>query len=391
MNPEFLNNGMNDEMQALLSAYATGTLTDEERKRLFARAAEDQELFDELMETETMRAAVEGPLAKRALLRALEEAEEDEAALEERPMLARAAGAAPVAMPAPAPISIVAEKSRRGLWVALAACLAVGTVGLYRFFEKPAVIEVAQAPAPAPAGGGPKGEAAESAAPAGPATASPVAASPGKNGVAKSTSLQRKDEPKRFEAPQARQAPVPAVAVEEPPALAAENKADEKKALQEIAQTLPRVGTAAPAPPRSSAPSDEMVFTLRDAEKADKAAKNESRERSALGAAKQLKAARAVGAASGVARVVGSRLELPPASAGQLYVFRSEGARFRRVYGLAPLELAAGGERSFALPQGIAGTLFVLVAPQRDAELDRLADPHEGALPVRTWTRIVIP
>ncbi len=133
-----------------------------------------------------------------------------------------------------------------------------------------------------------------------------------------------------------------------------------------------------------------MLYTLRDADK------RESRERSALGGASQAKAARAVGAAAVgaaaavAARVANGRLEVPPNAVGQLYVFVSEGSRFRRVAGMSPMALLAGGPRSFALPAGITGTLFVLIAPQLDAELDRLAEPHEGALPVRNWTRIAI-
>jgi len=133
-----------------------------------------------------------------------------------------------------------------------------------------------------------------------------------------------------------------------------------------------------------------MVLALRDSEK------KESREKSTLGTSMRAQGARAVGgnvaasavALPAVARVVGRRLEVQPGVVGQLYVFLSEGSRFRRLPGLAPVSIAAGGARSFGLPEGVTGTLFVLLAPQRDAELDRLAEPHEGALPVRNWTRL---
>jgi len=64
------------EMQALLSAYAAGTLTKEEEKRLFEKALDNQALFDALANEESMRATLASPLVKQTLLRALNNSKE---------------------------------------------------------------------------------------------------------------------------------------------------------------------------------------------------------------------------------------------------------------------------------------------------------------------------
>jgi hypothetical protein len=383
---------MSDEWKALLSAYEAGTLTDGEKKLLFEKAAADQALFDELLEAETMRAAMEGPLAKRALLHALEEKAEEEAEeeVDEEEELTPALVAAAPAMRSVkvAPI-VVKRQSRRGIWVALAACLVAGTFGAYVYFQRPADVYVAQTPQaklePEVAR-----EAAPELAPAAPERKrvappamrqSPV--EPPVPPAEPPSTKQKAEGVARQEAPAGGvvggdvggvvggnvappAAPAPASA---PPA---ESRAEAKKVTEEVAAATPR-----PAAP----PQSDMVLALRDTEKG--AEKNEARDKSAFGAA------RAVGSSVvPLARVVGRNLEIRADAVGQLYVFLSEGARFRKVPGLAPMPLLRGGTRSFGLPDGVAGMLFVLIAPQRDAELDRLADPHAGALPVRNWTRI---
>jgi hypothetical protein len=175
---------------------------------------------------------------------------------------------------------------------------------------------------------------------------------------------------------------LPAAPMEVPPVLAPPASAgsippEAKKVNEEIAAAAPKPSPTAAVP---ASPQADMVLSLRDAEGG---MKKESREKSALGAA------RAVGGvAAPVARVVGRLLEIRGDVVGQLYVYLSVGTGFRKVPGFTPMPLATGGARSFALPDGVTGTLFVLIAPQRDEELDRLADPHVGALPVRNWTRL---
>jgi hypothetical protein len=60
------------DVRKLLGGYATGTLTDEERRALFEAALHDQGLFDELMREDALREALAEPGAKAQLLAALQ-------------------------------------------------------------------------------------------------------------------------------------------------------------------------------------------------------------------------------------------------------------------------------------------------------------------------------
>jgi len=59
------------EAEKLLGGYATGTLTEAERKDLFAAALGHQEIFDALMDEEALRELLADPAAKSQLLAAL--------------------------------------------------------------------------------------------------------------------------------------------------------------------------------------------------------------------------------------------------------------------------------------------------------------------------------
>ena len=64
------------DTQALLLGYSAGELTAEEENALFEAAAHDQDLFDQLMEAETVRHALSFPEERRradAVLRAWEQ------------------------------------------------------------------------------------------------------------------------------------------------------------------------------------------------------------------------------------------------------------------------------------------------------------------------------
>jgi hypothetical protein len=89
-------------------------------------------------------------------------------------------------------------------------------------------------------------------------------------------------------------------------------------------------------------------------------------------------------------RISGGRIEVEAGLAGHLYAFRNEGTRFRKLRSLCPVEVKADGVRSFAIPEDGAGTYYLLLAPQRDAQLDQLPEVQDGALPVRNWTRIAV-
>ncbi len=64
-----------DEIRGLIGAYATGSLTEAERKILFEAALEDQELFDQLAQEQALKEAIETPGARARLLSALERAQ----------------------------------------------------------------------------------------------------------------------------------------------------------------------------------------------------------------------------------------------------------------------------------------------------------------------------
>lgn len=59
------------EAEKLLGGHATGTLTAEERRTLFAAALDDQAIFDALMDEEALRELLADPAAKAQLLAAL--------------------------------------------------------------------------------------------------------------------------------------------------------------------------------------------------------------------------------------------------------------------------------------------------------------------------------
>jgi uncharacterized membrane protein YgcG len=60
-----------DEIQKLIGGYATGSLTDAERKLLFDAALDDQELFDQLAHEQTLKELLEEPGVKQRLVAAL--------------------------------------------------------------------------------------------------------------------------------------------------------------------------------------------------------------------------------------------------------------------------------------------------------------------------------
>lgn len=103
------------EFQALLSAYAMGTLTASERTRLFEMALNNQALFDSLMEEQTLKDALDHPLVRKSLLRAIEKVRE------EQPYFAAASPMAPIGKP-PTPAR------PRLIWAAAASAAALGVV-----------------------------------------------------------------------------------------------------------------------------------------------------------------------------------------------------------------------------------------------------------------------
>lgn len=62
-----------DDIRKLLGGYATGTLTPEEQRALFAAALEDQELFDALAKEQALRDLLRDPAARAHVLASLDE------------------------------------------------------------------------------------------------------------------------------------------------------------------------------------------------------------------------------------------------------------------------------------------------------------------------------
>jgi hypothetical protein len=68
-----------DEIQRLISGYATGSLTESERKQLFEAALEDQHLFDQLAQEQALKELIDQPGARDRLIAALAPAEDSRA------------------------------------------------------------------------------------------------------------------------------------------------------------------------------------------------------------------------------------------------------------------------------------------------------------------------
>ena len=122
-----------EQLDRLLAEYATGGLSEEERKALFAAALEDQELFDQLIEEDALREAIELPGARNRLIDALQE--------DEVPV-----AAAPARLPK-------AEPRRQPLWLAWAAGIGVVFVSgalTYMMFDRPELAKLAEVTSSAP-------------------------------------------------------------------------------------------------------------------------------------------------------------------------------------------------------------------------------------------------
>ncbi len=63
---------MSDDLRDLIGRYASGSLTEEEQKRLFEAALEDQDLFDELAREQGIRQLLAEPGARERLIGALQ-------------------------------------------------------------------------------------------------------------------------------------------------------------------------------------------------------------------------------------------------------------------------------------------------------------------------------
>jgi hypothetical protein len=165
-----------DEIRQLLGGYATGTLTDEERRLLFEAALKDQELFESLADEEALRDVLSDPICRDELMEALEEAEEVEAIpLMSQPLFHRraevmTASQQPIPAPAaPAQGGDAPPQTRKGsrflipLSIAASLAIAVSTGILFQREQDkssikspdvPASVEIARNSAPEPQASG---------------------------------------------------------------------------------------------------------------------------------------------------------------------------------------------------------------------------------------------
>jgi hypothetical protein len=318
------------EFQALLSAYAAGTLTDAERKRLFEKALDNQELFDQLMEEETMRAALESPFVKRALQNAIENAALP--TLRERISPTFYACSAlnydlPKTVDCDPPKTVQIRRRPRWAYAALAACLVLASGGLYFWLRQPAAepVSVAQAP-PAPVAPVAEPEASRS-------TAVPAAS------------------PRSAPAPQAEQKMEPPAAAPSPPAAA--------ESFAAPASTGPMPTPASPG----SVPILPSAARRREAEN-------------------QPQAPLPLTTRPGF-RISQRTLSVPAAARGFVYLLRRDGEDYEAVEGFWPLVLTEATPLSFPLPEGVEGLLQLYFSETLDP---LLSEQREfSVLPERYW------
>ena len=131
-----------EEIRNLLGGYASGTLSDEEKRILFGAALEDQSLFEALADEQALKEVLDDPESRGYLREALEEVPGQ--------------GELPIRMAAPpSPVSL--PKAGFPRWpFAMAAFAAVSAVGLWRWTRvedtapNQEVAVVRQVPIPAP-------------------------------------------------------------------------------------------------------------------------------------------------------------------------------------------------------------------------------------------------
>lgn len=128
-----------EEIEKLLGGYATGTLSDTERQRLFEAALEDQEIFALLAREQDFKDLLETPGAREELL----------AALASEPVLAAAAPAAARHAPEPEKAGFWSWLTQPWPW-AVAATAAFTAVLFFALRPQPAPVETAAVVRPEP-------------------------------------------------------------------------------------------------------------------------------------------------------------------------------------------------------------------------------------------------
>jgi hypothetical protein len=226
-----------DEIRKLLGGYATGTLTDTERKALFDAALDDQELFDELGREQALKELLDVPGTRTRL-------------------------AAALGPPAPA-----APWWKKPLAWAMAGTVAVGLLGVFVVMRAPRTTEIAGYKDQSAVSQPPIGQPAASQPAASAATGEPAKPAPDallrKQAVPEPEAARRDARNAPPGAPIAPPAPVPApAAAAPPPAPIPEQDLKKEEAAvqtrtqtqaQEQAKTEAKSDTAGPAADRASA------------------------------------------------------------------------------------------------------------------------------------------
>ncbi len=208
-----------EDLQKLVGGYATGSLTEAEKKALFEAALDDQELFDEIAREQPLKEILDQPGARARLIAAL--AEKPKAAWWQRPIA----------------------------WSFAAAAAVVVIAGTWMIEHRPQPVEVAQVPS----------------APAVEATPAPAAPAP----VEKRDEPARAVSPRRAAAPasatqdQLKKAEAPAAPPPPPPAVAEarQNRVETQTAPGAVAGQLNRPqALAAPLAARAKAAAPPLAF-----------------------------------------------------------------------------------------------------------------------------------
>lgn len=344
-----------DEMHALLSGYSMGTLSAAESARLFEKAIGNQTLFDALMDEESARAALDSPIAKRALANALAQMDAERGTLPIHASMAAPAQISPIS-----PIS--GPRTNPWLWTALASILVIGVVSVAWLRspptgEQPTQVAIVQ-PSKEPLLTPPFAESQEATALQAPRRADAAAQRATQHAALKKETNQPASPPPA--GPAEREERV----IQSAPMVVAEAKLADKL----------EVTKAAPAPSTQS--NSFRGSTARSAAS------------SASPGAVQLAKARQ---AAPVAFILKNQLVLQPSSAGFAYAFIIDGDSIKPLLEPAGSALAADTRREFSLgtPSPTA-QVWLLLTPTPDPILER-ALSGVLPLPLRNWIKLTIP
>jgi hypothetical protein len=242
------------EIRHLLGGYATGTLTDAERARLFAAALEDQELFDALAEEQQWKDLLDDPESRGYLLAELDQLQESkqrEAAVfaAAAPMMRSSKAAAGPVTPAAPP------RPPARFWLPFAAVMmALVVTGWFWWAHEPPPAQQVAVSTPPPAGPAATPPVVQ------PAVAQPVTgtAPPAKTDVARAPARRVGEPLKQMGAPAAG-GPKPAEVRQDLAASSADEVKKERDVRAEPSEAKSVSESAAPAPAPAPPPATALA------------------------------------------------------------------------------------------------------------------------------------